>query len=130
LTKSIPNGLSSEDLMRMLAEARPEPSEECTCDNSIDPQSDDYEERIFNCADKFLELATDEIKDPMVHKVMMILIANNFIRFHNQIAEHKIEEHDHAGAVAWGRDAGKFQAITNILATVDCGENDFTCIVE
>jgi len=128
LTQSIPNGFSTEQLQEMLADCRSVPFQEQ--DNKIDPQSDDYAERISDCADKHIQAATEEIADPMVHKAMLVFIANNFIRFHNRVAEELFERGDHDAAMAWSRDAGKFQACMNILATVNCGENDFTCMEE
>ena len=126
MTQSIPNGFSAEDLQRMLAEARPEPSEECTgcpdCDDSI---PDEYADQIMKVADKYLDMATNEVQDPMVHKAMLVLIIGNFIRFHNKLAEVCLEDGMNEQAFAWARDAGKFQAMHNILSTIVCGDKDF-----
>ena len=107
----------------MLAEARHEPAEERQ--NTPEPSADDYEEMIMACADKHLDAATDEVRDPMVHKAMVALICNNFLRFHNAMAAECLGDGNAVQAAAWSRDAGKFQAMMNILATVVCGENDF-----
>ena len=120
--------MSFEALKQLLAGAQSEPAEEQ--DNRIDPESDDYVERICDCADKHIAAATEEIQDPMVHKAMMVFLANNFIRFHNRVADELMERGEHESAMAWSKDAGKFQACVNILATVNCGANDFTCIDE
>ena len=121
MTSSIPSGFSSEELQRMLAEARPEPTEETT----LDPKSDDYREKLMAAADKFCEMATDEVCDPMIHKAMIVCMCTNFIRFHMTTAEDMLKDGETEMAFAWARDAGKFQAMLNILATVVCGENDF-----
>ena len=128
MTQSIPDGFSTKQLQEMLADCRSVPFQEQ--DNKIDPQSDDYVERICDCADKHIAAATEEIQDPMVHKAMMVFLANNFIRFHNRVADELMERGEHESAMAWSKDAGKFQACVNILATVNCGANDFTCIDE
>ena len=35
-----------------------------------------------------------------------------------------------SAAIGWARDAGKFQAIANILSTIEVGDDDFTCTVK
>jgi len=110
----------------MLAEARPEPAEECPgCPDCEDSIPDEYADQIMQVADKYLDAATDEVKDPMVHKAMLVLICNNFLRFHNKLAEVCLEDGNPDQAMAWSRDAGKFQAMLNILDTIVCSDNDF-----
>ena len=127
MTSSIPSGFSPEQLQDLLANAQVDPDEtthHCIGDR-IAPDADDYQERITNAAHDALEYALNQINDPMVHKAMLIAICNNFIEFHNNVAEKISNEDDLERAAAWMRDAGKFQAIVNIAATVVCGENDF-----
>ena len=105
----------------MLAEARPEPCEdECSCCDADTCSAD----KFFDVANKHLDAATDELKDPAVHGVMMELILNNMIRWHVHVAEKMLEQDETECAAAWMRDAGKFQAMANILDTVCFGEND------
>ena len=127
MTSSIPSGFSSEELKNLLSNAQADPTEtthQCIGER-VDPDADDYQERIANTAHDALEYALNQINDPMVHKAMLIAICNNFIDFHNHVAEQLVEADDLDRASAWMRDAGKFQAIVNIVATVVCGENDF-----
>ena len=70
----------------------------------------------------------NQINDPMVHKAMLIAICNNFIEFHNDVAEKIAEKGDLQRAAAWMRDAGKFQSIVNIAATV-CGGMIFSLMM-
>ena len=127
MTSSIPSGFSSEQLQDLLAKAQVDPAEtthQCIGDH-VDPDADDYQERISEVAHDALEYALNQVNDPMVHKAMLVAICNNFIDFHNNVAEQLAEKEDLDRAAAWMRDAGKFQAIVNIVATVVCGANDF-----
>ena len=127
MTSSIPSGFSNEQLEELLAKAQVDPDEtthQCIGDH-VDPDADDYQERISTAAHDALEYALNQINDPMVHKAMLIAICNNFIEFHNDVAEKIADKGDLQRAAAWMRDAGKFQSIVNIAATVVCGENDF-----
>ena len=123
MTSSIPSGFSSEDLQKLLANAQQE-AEAPTPE--VDPKDSDYQQKIIACADEYIDRATNEIPDPMVHKMMLVLICENFIRFHNRAAQQMIADGQLESAEAWLRDAGKFQSMINILSTVICGTNDFT----
>jgi len=120
MTQSVPNGFSMSDLENMLAKAQSEPT----------PQPKEIGEatrdEIENLTDRLLSEALEEINDPMVHKAMMVNILNNFIRWHNNMAERAIETEQNTETIAcWFKDAGKFQAIANILFTISCGDDDF-----
>ena len=120
MTQSVPNGFSMQDLQNMLENAQPEPTPE--------PQEmgEATREQIEDLADRVLSSALEEINDPLVHKTIMLNIINNFIRWHNNMAEASVEQEQPAETVAcWYRDSGKFQAIANILFTINCGENDW-----
>ena len=136
----IPDGFSMDQLKDMMSEAIPEEvAHECElqsseCNICDDPDCDgDHdgphgskgltESQVIALADKCLNIATDECDDPIVHKVMMCMIVNNMYQWHSTVAE-KNDLH------AWSRDAGKFQAIMNILDTISISEDDFTCKYE
>lgn len=122
MTQSVPNGFSMSELQNMLDNAQPEPSTE---PKSIGEAS---REEIEDLVDRILSDSLKEINDPLVHKALMLNIINNFIRWHNSMSEMSIEQNQEQETVAcWLRDAGKFQAIANILFTINCGENDWMC---
>jgi len=124
LTSSIPNGFSSEELQRLLAEARPEPCEdECSCCEPSDSKSVSAE-HVFQVAEKYVTGATDELKEPAVHAVMVEMILELAYNWHMTVASKLREAGDTGPADAWLRDAGKFQAIMNIFDTVSWGDND------
>jgi len=114
MTSSIPNGFSYEELENMLESAKPE---------SVDPDTCTRKE-LYEIANKHLDAATEELKDPAVHGVMCELIILHMIEWHKHVALKLLEAGETDAAAAWMRDAGKFQAMANILDTVCFGEND------
>ena len=57
----------------------------------------------------------------------MACIIDRMIQFHERVAE-RVDEESDGPAAAWLKDAGKFQAIMNILQTIECGPDDPMCI--
>ena len=123
MTSSIPNGFSTEDLERMLADAQPEP--EVTTDP--DNQS---QERIIDIATEAIELACEQSEGPVVHKAILHMIVDKMLTWHTDTAKEMLEAGQVESAIGWARDAGKFQAIWNILATISVDPEDFTCEVK
>ena len=63
----------------------------------------------------------------MVHKIMMMMIIDNFLEWHTNAGISQIENGDERSVACWLRDAGKFQALHNIiLDTITTGPNDWT----
>ena len=119
-SSSIPDAFSPDQLQRMLAEAQPEP--EVTTDP--DCQSEEY---ILEIAQEAIDLATDKSAGPLVHKVMLHKIINHMFDWHCAMADTLFEDDMPQQAMGWSRDAGKFQAIINILTTISVQNDDFTC---
>ena len=119
-SSSIPDAFSPEELQRMLAEAQPEP--EVTTDP--DCQSDEY---ICEIAQEAIDLACDKSAGPMVHKVMLHQIIQHMFDWHVNMANKLLEDGMTEPAMGWARDAGKWQAIMNILSTISVQNDDFTC---
>ena len=107
----------------MLAEAQPEP--EVTTDPDL--QSEEY---ICEIAQEALDLATDKSSGPMVHKVMLHKIVTHMFDWHCKMANSLFEDDMPEQAMGWSRDAGKFQAIMNILETISVQNDDFTCTIK
>ena len=120
---NVPDGISFEDLKKAMADAQPEPcTHEGDCDHDSDVPSQD---QIMAAGDKALELAIELANDPMVHKYMLAEIINNMIRWHTCMGEELRDQDQLGSSTGWLRDAGKFQAIMNILLTIDVGECDW-----
>ena len=120
MTSSIPDAFSPEQLQRMLAEAQPEP--EVTTDP--DCQSEEY---ICEIAQEAIDLACEKSAGPMVHKVMLHQIIQHMFDWHVNMANKLLEDGQPNPAMGWARDAGKWQAIMNILSTISVDNDDFTC---
>ena len=118
-----PDGISFAELQNMLPDAPKE-------DDRTTPQTMTREE-IEEIADKCLTMANDlGARGPMVHKVMMMMTLSNLIDWHTTVGERMLEDNELESARAWFRDAGKCQAMADILYTVQCGDDDFLTPVE
>ena len=124
MSTSVPDGLSFSDLKQFAEEAKERESKP----KPEVPTFGDKEytaDKLTDLARKFLNDASDEINDPMIHKIMALEIISNMARWHSDTGA-RVFEDDSDCALAWIRDAGKFQAIIDILCSINLGENDWT----
>ena len=124
MTSSIPNGFSAADLQRMLAEARPEPESETKSESTGDLPVECDLDAMLEIAQKHVEAAMEDCKNPLVHKLMAMGIMSKMCEWHMVIAESKLDEGEKDTAAAWSRDAGKLQAMMNIFDTIIISEHD------
>ena len=119
---NIPDGISPEALQNILDDKQEQK-----------PMYDGPEERVNMLCDIAVK-ATDLRKQydhldgddhAMIHKVMIIELCKHFLMFHN-VCGMRLVEQDPEVAGAWFRDAGKFQAILNLLDTIEITNSDFT----
>lgn len=122
MTTSVPDSFNMDQLNAALNTAPQEEDlhKECTCDHS----DNSFPEEINDVAIDILSQAAERIKDPVIFKAIIIHAASNMISWHSDIAEKAIEAEDLDMTMAWARDAGKFQAINNILLSISLGSND------
>ena len=131
MTASIPNGFSTEDLESMLNNARHE--DDCRCDqcepSGEGPHGDAglTDDELIEAASKFLDDSLEICNDPLFHKVIAMTIVTRLCSWHKQIAENK---DDSCSQGAWMRDAGKLQAVMDIMSSIAVGPFDFTCEFE
>ena len=116
-----PDSFNLDELNAMLADAPKE--EECHAENDTDKFSEEF---IQATVGEALDLMTDRVSDPVVHKVAMLAIASRMIEWHTGIGQRVIGEYEDMGT-SWLRDAGKFQAIIQILKGISLGDNDHWC---
>lgn len=114
---NIPDGISPDELQKHLKNALTE-------DNAItENQFDD----IFDEAEDWIQRSATSSSDPLIlHKLIMVGIVDRMIQFHENVAVRMHEKGEGPG-IPWLKDAGKFQAIMNILQTIECGPNDPMC---
>ena len=92
--------------------------DECTCERA------ENTEELIELASEQIALTGRMTDDPVAfHKIMMVMIISNMIDFHMNVAT-KSGGMDDDTSHAWIRDAGKFQAVMNILQTISCGPDD------
>ena len=66
----------------------------------------------------------------MLHKLITLNIVMRFAEWHKTIAKQYLDKGELETAGAWMRDAGKFQAVMDILTSVSLGPDDFACNFE
>ena len=116
----IPDSVSFEQLNNALNEAPSEPEVQ-------EKGAGDYtQEELIETASKYVDEALDACKDPMVHKLMVLMVLNKFIDWHTQVGLKDTLGHE-GTMVSWLRDAGKLQAASTLVMDVSLGDDDFTC---
>lgn len=116
MTSSIPDGISFSDLEKL--------AENAPSDNQPELS---FEQRCVQLANRLLDEAADEIKDPMIHKEMLLEICSRMIQWHTSVGEQMFEKGQEEAGVCWLRDAGKFQAAMSIVHGITLGPEDWTC---
>jgi len=83
--------------------------------------------------DELVKLAADtkdeiyaKCKDPMVHKILALMILSNMGHYHDAVATALAKEGKTEDAVGWATDRGILQSAHQLLQSVSFGENDFT----
>ena len=120
MTSSIPESFNVDELKSMLESA---PKEEEL--KKVDTTHDFSEETVSRIADEAIDYATDRSHGPLVHKVMVCKIICQMIEWHSKMHSVLLEESEEHSALCWARDAGKFQAIMDILTSINVGNEDF-----
>ena len=122
-SSNIPNSISPEDLEKLAQAA-------VTEDDVTDSESPLYggmtEEAIYELVGSSLEDISKACDHPVSHKLACILVINNMIEWHKRMSQSMMEAGEFDAAAGWSRDCGKFQAIMNILFTIEVGSDDFT----
>ena len=129
MTQSVPDSFSMDELSNLLENAPQEEdlhAENCSC-NDCDDKQEYTPEFIERVAQETLEAATERCADPLVHKVMAMMVISRMVDWHKHIAMHQLDDDNLESMGAWMRDAGKFQAVMDILSSIAIGPDDFTC---
>ena len=124
MTSSVPDSFSMDELSNMLENAPQEEELHAVAANS---DKELTPEQIDDLADEALEFASSKCNDPLVHKVIAMKVMHNMIQWHKTVAEKQYAEGHTTSGGCWMRDAGKFQAVMDILCNVTVGPDDFTC---
>ena len=119
MTSSIPDGISFSDLDALRQNA---PTDDEAANIKVPTFDGKTQKQVEELASGLVQEAIDKCNDPMVHKAMMIEMLENMIRWHSTVG---VDQEDDRSTVCWLRDAGKFQAICNILTSISLSPDDF-----
>ena len=121
MTSSIPDSFNLDELQALLDTASSE-NKASNSDSSLDKDSilDDVESAMA---------AINRITDQaLAHKLVAIQILHNLFQWHEAVGAKCIRNAESDQAKGWLQDAGKFQAIMNILQTISVDDDDFTVV--
>ena len=131
MTSSIPDGISFEDLEGLASQAAAR--EDAEAEKEAGPYAGKTAKELVEYVHNEIERMSNDVPHAMLPKIVAYEMLNSLLGWHSRkgmsISEGGTEEDRCAAAMCWHRDAGKFQAILNILDTINCGEGeeDFTC---
>ena len=123
MTSSIPESFNMDQLSELLESAQSEDDLHTAADNSDKELTPEFIEGV---AQEVLEIATDKCPDPLVHKVIAMMVICRMVDWHKGVAIKQLEDGNQESMGAWMRDAGKFQACMDILTSIAIGPDDFT----
>ena len=123
MTSSIPESFNMDQLSELLESAQSEDDLHTAADNSDKELTPEFIESV---AQEVLEIATDKCPDPLVHKVIAMMVICRMVDWHKSVASKQLEDGNQESMGAWMRDAGKFQACMDILTSIAIGPDDFT----
>lgn len=88
------------------------------------------DDEVLDIAHSIISESSQKCDSPILNKVLLHEISKLMLEWHSKIAITASEESQSMQALNWARDAGKFQAILNILETIVVSNEDFTANVE
>ena len=127
MSTSVPDGISFADLQALAKEAPDDSSTELRHEGPFNGLDED---QLKDLVDAHLELIHEGCPDPMFAKAILWRLINNMIGWHTEAGKHQLEDGETDSAICWLRDAGKFQAMGNLLQTINVGPHDFITPVE
>ena len=125
---NIPDGFSTEQLLEMLQEAQPEAiAHDLANAKELDgPIAGRTVEEVKMIAEAALDTCEEECKSGVMVIAVIEEALTRLMVWHRMSAHRMFEQGMEDQSGGWSRDAGKLQAVANILSTIDCGDGDFT----
>ena len=121
MTSSIPDGISFSDLEKLSAAAQSEdvPQEQAPAPQNL--SEEELKDLVEAAFDKSMELCGN----PLFHKLLIMRMSYHFVEWHTSVGQKMFAEGEEAAGTCWLRDAGKFQALGDIIASINLGPDDF-----
>jgi len=120
---NIPDSISADDLQELYENA----SDDGPTKASSDLTSEDLLELAEGVMNE-MSAPLDGRQACLLHKIILHEIVEHQLEFHSKMGHALSEKGEHLPAVAWLRDAGKWQAIYDIASTIVCGDDDPTAV--
>ncbi len=126
MSDMIPDSISTADL-EALAEKAPEDQK------AVGPYGGMTDKELCEYVYDTCEAMAEAVPHAMLPKLVTISMVSSLLGWHSRHGMHismgGTEQDRCQTAMSWHRDAGKLQAILNIIESIDCGEgeDDFTC---
>ena len=120
--QQFPESLSTNDLESLMENAQPDTEYKS---ETSGPLFDGLtQSQLEALAAKTGEDLYKKCSDPMVHKVLALMILTQMIEYHERVAS-SIGTTNRDVAIAWAADKGILQSCKVLLMQVNLGENDF-----
>ena len=119
MSTSVPDGISFDKLQSLIEDAPTDIVDQVNDDEKLN----DFEAKLNAAMEAFEEIADDAV----TAKAAVQSIVARMFEWHSAVSENQMERGEHQSALGWARDAGKFQAVMNILLTISVGPDDPTC---
>ena len=119
MSTSVPDGISFSELESLIEDAPTDIVDQVNDDKELD----DFEAKLNAAMEAFEKIADDAV----TAKAAVQSIVARMFEWHSAVALKQMQTDDAESAIGWARDAGKFQAVMNILTTISVGPDDPTC---
>ena len=113
-----PDAISFADLQKL---AKSAPEEETKV---VGPYDGLTQSQVEKLVESMLDEAEATCGHPMLAKLTIVALLDKLIEWHTRAGESLMNDGERAG-IGWLRDAGKLQAIGNILYSVEVCNDDF-----
>ena len=113
-----PDAISFAELQKLAANAPEEQSK------VVGPYDGLTQTQLENLVESMLDDAEETCGHPMLAKLTITILVEKLMEWHTRAGEQLVNDGERAG-IGWLRDAGKLQAIGNILSTIEVCNDDF-----
>ena len=113
-----PDAISFADLQKLAQNA---PEEQTKV---VGPYDGLTQAQLEKLVESMLDEADETCAHPMLAKTVIVALVDKLIEWHTRAGEQLMNDGERAG-IGWLRDAGKLQAIGNILYSVEVCNDDF-----